>query len=177
MPMPSIVFLKTAVLLTAVLCASASVSSENFEFRFWPAPAARFDSRFVAMHDGPCGEVATARVQSMPKYSKHEPFAPERVFEIGPQGRVLHSWNIPVDSEPYALDKDDLLFSFNMTIYRVSATGLISREASPRKLRQPEPFDCRVPTAFHGSAYARCWRHVDVRNMRSRTLAYQGVCT
>ena len=108
MPPPLAAPLKMTFVFAAVLGTIPAWASETFEFRFWPAPAAKADPRFVATHDGPCGEVATARVQSMPKYSKREPFAPERVFEIDPHGRVLNGWNIPVDTEPYALDKSDL---------------------------------------------------------------------
>ena len=95
--------MKAVMVANALAGMNSSVSAETYEFRFWPAPSARKDPRFIEMHDGPCGQVATARVRTMPKYSSQEPLAPERVFEVDPRGKTLRSWNIPVDSKPYAL--------------------------------------------------------------------------
>jgi hypothetical protein len=168
---------KTVLLVTTVAWASSAASVETFEFRFWPAPSAKKDPRFLEMHEGPCGEVATARVRTMPKYSHLEPFAPERVFELDSVGKVLRSWNIPVDSEPLALDGNDLLFSFNATSYRVTTQGTVQRAPNEIKTTKAEPAQCTVPKAFQGSGYAGCWRHSDLRTKQLRLLVYQGVCT
>jgi hypothetical protein len=113
----------------------------------------------------------------MPKYSSQEPLAPERVFEVDPRGKTLRSWNIPVDSEPYAIDGNDLLFSFNAAMYRVTTQGAIQRAPNTLKATQAEPAECKIPSAFQGSAYARCWRHSELRTKQVRILAYQGICT
>jgi hypothetical protein len=165
------------LIAATVAWATGAASAETFEFRFWPAPSAKKDPRFLEMHEGPCGEVATARVQAMPKYSRLEPLAPEQVFELNSGGKVLRSWNIPVDGEPLALDGNDLLFSFNAANYRVTTQGVVQPVSNELKASQAEPAQCKMPKAFQGSAYAGCWRHSDLRTKRSRLLAYQGVCT
>ena len=168
----------SAVASVCLAVASANaVAAESFEFLFWPAPAAEADPRFIAMHEGPCGEVASARVQRMPIYSRLEPFAPEQVFELSDSGAVLRKWSIPVDTEPYALDANDLIFSYNSSLFRVTATGSIRRQLGRQPVPQPQTVACKIPAAFKNSTYANCWRHVDLRTNRTRTLAYLGTCT
>ena len=177
--MPELIerLLKTLMFTLAVGWAGSAASNETFDFQFWPAPAAQREQRFLEMHHGPCGEVATARVQFMPSYSNQEPFAPERVFEIDSKGKTFRTWNIPVEADPYALVKNVLLFSYNANIYRVTSQGRISKVKKPIKPIKPTLFNCKVPKAFHGSDYARCWRFVELGTNNVRLLVYQGVCT
>lgn len=113
----------------------------------------------------------------MPRYSKSEPLAPERVFELDTNSKVLRSWHIPVDSVPYAVQGNDLLFSFNDQIYRVSLQGKLGREATPPERGEPAAAQCRPLKEFQGSAYAQCWRYADLDSKQLRTLAFLGVCS
>jgi hypothetical protein len=149
----------------------------DFEFRFWPAPGARNDPRIVSMDDGPCGEVATARVPKMPNYAETEPFAPERVLELGSGGKILRRWAIPVDSTPYAVAGNDLFFTFDKTVYRVSLQGAVSLETSPPPADNAEEVECATPKEFLPSEYVGCWSFTDLRSKKPRVLAYEGVCS
>lgn len=91
--------LKLQIVFALALTSAGAFASE-FEFRFWAAPGVEKDPRFVRLDDGPCGQVVTARVNAMPRYSKTELFAPERVLELNGRGAVIRQWVIPVDSTP-----------------------------------------------------------------------------
>lgn len=151
----------------------------DFEFRFWPAPGAEKDPRFIRFDDGPCGQVATARVRTMPRYSKTALLAPERVLELNRRGEVIRQWDIPVDATPYALHGNDLLFAFSELSYRVSTSHVISelKGQAATQSPAPEPVQCVTPKEFEPSDYAGCWLFKDQRSGTKRLLAFEGVCT
>jgi hypothetical protein len=92
------------VIAPALLVALPSLAlGDTFEFSFWPPGPSFTDPRIVAIHEGPCGPVATARVERMPEHSKKEPLAPERVLELGSKGSVINQWRIPVDAQVLGL--------------------------------------------------------------------------
>lgn len=164
--------------LLLVVAASGACGAE-FEFRFWPAAGADKDPRFVRFDDGPCGQVATARVQSMPRYAKTALFVPERVLEINSRGEVVRRWVIPVDATPYALDGSSLIFEFKESLYQVTTARAISRlqvQANQRRA-EPESMQCAAPKEFLPSNYVACWQFKDRRSGSKRLLAFEGVCT
>jgi hypothetical protein len=162
-----------------LIVTAAGAMGADFEFRFWPAPGAEKDPRFIRFDDGPCGQVATARVRTMPRYSKAEIFAPERVLELNGRGEVIRQWGIPVDATPYALDGNDLLFAFSELSYRVSTTRVISelKGQTAKQSPAPEPVQCVTPKEFEPSDYVGCWQIKDRRSGNKRLLAFEGVCT
>jgi hypothetical protein len=166
---------RLAWMLLTVL-ASGAFGAE-FEFRFWPSPGAENDLRFVRMDDGPCGQVATARVSSMPRHSKTELFAPERVLELDARGAVIRQWVIPVDSTPHALAGNDLLFEFGESIYKVSTSRAISKLDGSPSVPEPSAVQCATPKEFGPSGYVGCWQFQDLRSCSRRLLAFEGVCT
>lgn len=162
-----------------LIVTAVGAMAADFEFRFWPAPGAEKDPRFIRFDDGPCGQVATARVRTMPRYSKTEIFAPERVLELNGRGEVIRQWVIPVDATPYALDGNELLFVFSELSYRVSTSRVISEhKGQPAKQSPaPEPVQCAKPKEFEPSDYVGCWQIKDQRSGNKRLLAFEGVCT
>jgi hypothetical protein len=162
-----------------LIVAAAGACGAEFELRFWPAPGADKDPRFVRFDDGPCGQVATARVKSMPRYSKTELFSPERVLELDSRGNVIRRWAIPVDATPYALDGSNLLFEFNESLFKVTASREISilQDQAVQPASEPEPMQCVTPKEFLPSDYVTCWQFKDRRSGRKRLLAFEGVCT
>lgn len=171
---------KSKLLAGLLLVITASCASgAEFEFRFWPAPGADKDPRFVGIDDGPCGQVATARVSSMPRYSKTELFTPERVLELNDRGNVIRQWVIPVDAALYALDGNNLLFTFSDSLYKVSTARAVSQVENRLSVPPPAPesVQCAVPKEFQPSDYASCWRFKDRRSGNKRLLAFEGVCT
>ena len=165
-------------ILVAVLFAFASLSkADTFEFRFWPPSPSFSDPRVTAIHEGPCGPVATARVERMPQHSSKEPLAPERVLEISPNGTVLSRWRIPVDALVLGVVGQELFFQFNSAVFRVGTDGAIAREALRSFPARSEVPTCNAGKHFSGSAYASCWRHRDAASGVSRLLAYEGPCT
>jgi len=162
-----------------LVVSAAGVMAADFEFRFWASPGADKDPRFIRFDDGPCGQVATARVRTMPRYSKTELFAPERVLELNGRGGVIRQWAIPVDATPYALDGNDLMFAFNESLYRVSTARVISEFKGQTAMQSPalEPVQCVTPKEFEPSDYVGCWKVKDRRSGKKRLLAFEGVCT
>jgi len=79
------------------------VGFASHTFLFWPKPGAENDPRVSVIEDGPCGEVATARVATIPLHGKDPALEPERVIERGPNGEVVNRWSTPVDSYPIAI--------------------------------------------------------------------------
>jgi hypothetical protein len=160
-------------LLSGLLMAAAASSAvgAEFEFRFWPAPGAEKDPRFVRMDDGPCGQVATARVKSIPPHSQAELFAPERVLELDARGVVIHRWVIPVDSTPYGLAGNDLLFEFSESIYKVSTSRTVSKLDSSPSVPAPLAVQCVTPKEFEPSGYVGCWQFQDLRSGSRRLVS------
>jgi len=179
LPMRSLQFHAKPMLGLVLAVAASGTLGAEFEFRFWPAPGVESDPRFVRIDDGPCGQVATARVRSMPRYSKTEMFAPERVLELNAQGKAIRQWAIPVDAAPYALAGNDLLFEFDESRYKVSTTRAVSKleERARAQATAPSAVQCVMPKEFGDSGYAGCWQFNDLRSGSKRVLAFEGVCT
>lgn len=169
---------KSLLGLLLTIAAFGAVGAE-FEFRFWPGPGAEKDSRFVDMDDHPCGQVATARVRSMPRYSKGGLFTPERVLELNTRGKVIRRWAIPVDATPYAIAGDELLFVDGESLYKVSTTLAVSKlKGHASKLQSTaSSVQCVAPREFAPSAFVGCWQFNDLRSGSKRVLAFEGVCS
>lgn len=166
------------LIASVLLAASPSLAfAEAFEFSFWPPTPSFTDRRIVAIHDGPCGPVATARVERMPEHSKREPLAPERVLELGPKGNVINEWRVPVDAKVLGLAGHQLFFSYNSQVFRVGTGGAIAREKVRSFSVPSQAQTCDASHHFNGSGYAACWRHRDGASGKVRLLAYEGPCT
>ncbi|MCC6537994.1 MAG: hypothetical protein IT162_10615 [Bryobacterales bacterium] len=68
------------------------------ELSFWPGKNAARDRRVVALRPHPCGEVAVARVSTLPKPGTRGPLEPEEAIELSNAGRIIQRWAMPVDA-------------------------------------------------------------------------------
>lgn len=169
-PLPSL----AALVLGA---AATVVQAEEFEFTFWPSKTAATAPRLVLIDAGPCGEIATAKVQRMPRYSKDEPFVPDRAFEVAPNGAVLRTWNVPVGAVPQALQGGALVFSYGQGTFSVTQSGSIAKAKGLSEAQRPQPAKCRLPAELRQSGFAGCWSVMDLAAKKRHVLAYEGVCT
>jgi hypothetical protein len=156
---------------------SVGATNAGYELSFWPTPSSTKDKRFVSESEHPCGTVVTARVKAMPRYSKLEPFQPERVFEIDRVGNVLRMWRIPVDATPIGIAGGMLRFSYYNSIYVVSLTGRLSKPNGSIKGAVASQADCGSFSEFGDSAYGSCWQFTDDSSKQSRVLAFEGACS
>ena len=155
----------------------ADATNTGYELTFRPTPLSNKDKRFVSESEHPCGTVVTARVQAMPRYSKLEPFQPERVFEIDLVGKVLRMWRIPVDATPIGISGSKLRFSYNNATYSVSLTGRLSKLDGGINDAVASQAECGTFSAFGDSVYGSCWQFTDDSSRRSRILAFEGTCS
>jgi hypothetical protein len=153
------------------------VVAQPYEFRFWTSSTTKADPRVVDVVSHPCGEVAEARVNALPRYSKNGSLIPERVFELGAEGKILRLWSMPVDSVPYALDGDSLLFAAGSQIYRVDTVGKVAEIVNPPTRVDPTPVKCKIPQTLLPSAYATCEQFTDLATGAKRVLSYEAVCS
>ena len=166
-----------AVVSSLLALVAPYCAAQTYEFRFWPPDTSSSDPRVISIEDGPCGPVATARVNRMPEHSSKEPLAPERVVELGPNGQVVNQWRIPVDAQVIGVSRSRLIFDFNGSAFSVATDGSIAKERKRSgSTASPVP-SCNTTPYFGESAYAACWRHQDAATGKSRLLAYEGVCT
>ncbi len=160
-----------------LLLCPGRVVAQPYEFRFWTSPNTKADPRVVDVVSHPCGEVAEARVDVLPRYSKDGALIPERVFEVGTAGKVLRLWSMPVDSVPYAIAGDDLLFRAGSQIYRVNTAGKVALIANPPPPVDPITVKCQIPQTLLPSDYATCGQFADLTTGSKRVLSYEAVCT
>src|SRR5438034_461337 len=74
--------------------------AQVYELDFWPGPNVGSDNRVIQLALHPCGEVAVARVTSLPRPEKGQTLEPELVLELAQNGAVLQRWSMPVDYTP-----------------------------------------------------------------------------
>ena len=166
-----------AAVCALVVLAAPYCAAQTYEFRFWPPDSSLSDPRVVAIDDGPCGPVATARVKRMPEHSPKEPLAPERVVELGRKGKVVNRWRIPVDAQVTGISRSRLTFEFNGAAFSVGTDGSIAKEKKQSPSTAAPLPSCITTPYFGESAYAACWRHQDAATGKSHLLVYEGVCT
>jgi hypothetical protein len=149
--------------LNAIILAGIAVAElPVYEFSFWPGADAKFDKRVVRLSMHPCGEVAIARVTSIPPLGKERTLQPEKVVEFSPEGKVLRRWAIPVDTLPISIQDNRLLIqlaSANPDRFWISMDGSIAAEKNQISTSKPNLTTCEnLAKEFVNSAYKRCWR-------------------
>lgn len=167
---------RMAVLLAAAY--TLACGAETFEFEFWPPDEELKDVRVMSFHEGPCGTVAKAKVSTMPQYSKAEPLAPERVFEVGVNGESISLWHIPVNAIVVGIAQSRVAFAYGGKTYSVGTDNSISQEDELPNLGELEVKPTCEPSRFFGeSAYSQCWIFRDRLSQKRRTLVYETPCT
>jgi hypothetical protein len=164
------------LLMTCALLAAGQVRSAQV-FSFWPGEGADRAPGFIELDDGPCGQIARARVSRLPS-SRGTALQSELAVEIDSRGRIIRRWPYPVNYLPVAVQGDQLLVTWGS-----SGEGLwITPEGRFSKARLPKSTEgelasCHLDSVFPGSAYAQCQRMPDRRTKRMRTIGYQAVCS
>jgi len=161
----------------------------GFYLEFWPGPKAQQSQK----DDHPCGEAVIAFVKSIP--SPSDPvMQSEEVFELGPSGKVIQRWWIPIDSTVAGIAGDEILITEELgpEVGIFTEAGLADRFSiqlaiSPRGRFRVVPVSASAPaTPFtcpsnrdlpHPSSYLGCWKFSDQRSQAERRLAYEAPCT
>jgi hypothetical protein len=167
-------------LLLAGLSAFASPSAlaaPSFELPFWPTPGVERDPRFVRTQEGACGDLALARVRSMPNPQLGDVFATDSAFELDARSRVRRTWLLPANAVPLAASGDRLLVQVDRTNYLISTRGSIEATTTIADLPASAEASCKMPAALRGSGYARCHKLPVIRGSGTVLLAFQGPCT
>lgn len=180
-----IVLLSVSCLSTIALTAMTVQGLPVYEFSFWPGADAKFDKRVVRVSPHPCGEVAIARVTSIPPFGNDRTLQPDKVVEFSPAGKVLRRWAIPVDTAPVGIRDNRLLIkTFGYPSYDdrvqfwIGVDGSIATENNPVSTSQPSRATCEnLGQEFKNSGYKQCWRYKDLTSGNSRILAYEGICS
>ncbi len=163
-----------AGLLTAAMLPAAS--APHYEFDFWPLDGAERDPRFVQKREGACGAVVVARVRSMPQ-KNDKALESEVVFELSRTSRILRSWRIPVNTSPAAVEGSSLVFLSGERTYKTTTGGTIAETKPLAPMTEISEVTCKMPKAFEGSAYARCWSVARIGGQSRAILAHQAPCT
>ncbi|MBL8212931.1 MAG: hypothetical protein JNK87_19605 [Bryobacterales bacterium] len=163
-------------LVALLLCWSSGLLSapDRIELSFWPGPGAAKDARTVRIVDHPCGEVAVARVATLPTNTKGT-LVPEIAEEVNARGGVIASWPMPVDSYPMAFRGAKLLLRASGLKLWVDRQGGVSRYAGQDSIPKASDVSCLRKPA--GNAYIVCQALPDLGSGRTRVLRYEAPCT
>jgi hypothetical protein len=151
--------------------------AQVYELDFWPGPNVGSDNRVIQLALHPCGEVAVARVTSLPRPEKGQTLEPELVLELAQNGAVLQRWSMPVDYTPIGIRGSQILVELRKSRLWLDLKDGIARAKDINIKGEPQPVKCETPKDFGNSAYAKCWRFRDLATGKPRTLAFQGVCS
>jgi hypothetical protein len=165
------------VCTTLVLCTTASAHGTTFKFNFWPTPGAEKDPRFLARHEGPCGDVVEAAVSKMPSPRSGDVLGTDIVYELSGGNRIVNTWHLPVDALPVATAGRELVFRYNARHYAVTTAGSIRQLSQLPRLANETEVKCKMPAALRRSGYARCAAFPRLGKVSRSVLAYQGPCT
>ena len=177
--MTEILNMRISALILVGTCTAAS--AQSVEVPLWPGPGVEKDVRVISInHDGPCGPVAFARITKLPSPNTKGPLQSERVVELSSLGTVLRTWPKPVDYDVLGIVGTQLLvapYGDKSSGLLVANTGRFSVTVPPTDRPSPTLYQCpRIPT-FGNSAYVRCHEIKDLKNKKTRRLAYDGPCT
>ena len=170
---------RSCMLLCVVLVLSATASAQvaTFRFNFWPTPGVEEDPRFVARHEGACGDVVEALVSKMPAPTSGDALGADVAYELSRRNRVINTWHLPVNALPVATAGRELIFRYNGGHYAVDTKGNIRQLGELPTLPDEAEVKCQLPQALRGSGYARCAAFPQLGKATKSVLAYQGPCT
>jgi hypothetical protein len=166
-----------AGLLLALLTCAAAHADEQYEFAFWPTPASAAHPNFVRAQEGACGDLAVARVRTMPDALSSKIFVADAVYELGPANKVLRRWSLPANTLPVAVDGSELLFAEGDKYFGVNPKGKIRRRDLADRPELSTEAKCTLPPALRKSAFGRCHAFPRVGSAKKALLAFNGPCT
>jgi hypothetical protein len=171
-------FLLHLLLMGLSSFASAAVlAAPTYELPFWPTAGFDRDPRFVRTQEGACGELAVARVRSMPNPRAGDVFATDSAFELDSQSNVRRTWLLPANAIPIAANGNRLLVQVEGVHYFISTRGSIDPAKPFVAMPAGAEVACKVPAALRDSGYARCHKLPVVGGSGTVVLAFQGPCT
>ena len=166
-----------ALLALAISTVGGARANEQYEFAFWPTPASAAHPDYVRAQEGACGDLAVARVRTMPDALSSKEFGSDAVYELGLTNRILRRWSLPANTWPVAVEGSELLFAEGGKYFSVNPEGKIR----PRKLEaKPEwstEAKCKLPPALQRSEFGRCHAFPRVDSSKKALLALNGPCT
>jgi hypothetical protein len=123
------------------------------------------------------GEVVIARVASMPP--DDGVLASDRIHELSPDGALIGTWLVPLESDPIAIAGDTL----TVRVFHVGEQRAYALDHDGRITEVPLALPAQDPTTIcptdplPESGYRQCARLHDSVTRLERLLAYEGPCT
>ena len=161
--------------------ASSQETAQNpgMELPFWAGSEVETDPRVIEVyeHHACSGQVAVARVTSMPEYSDAV-LEPELALELSSSGSVIRQWTFPIDASVIGVKRDRLIVPWGReTALSISDSGQFEEVARPKEEGVEQWVSCPEIPVFEGSAYLGCFEFKDLASRETRLIAYQGPCT
>jgi hypothetical protein len=165
--------------IVLIFSVSASFAAEkSFEFSFWTSPATKSDKRVNNISEHPCGEVAIAKVERLPKYSKTGALIPELVYEVNPlTNKVLRKWSMPVDGYLVAVQGDAIYVGYYQKTYRINLNRNVTLVESFPEQVNPHEVQCHIPNPIYPADYLSCLSYNDLSSGKPRIMSYEMVCS
>ncbi len=155
----------------------AAAQSRSFEFSFWPGKNARRDPRFRRMEEGPCGEVAKAKVSTVPSVNRNGALVAEEVLEINSSGQILRRWRIPIDTHVLAFRSNWLIFGHWSGLYQVDLQGRLARYSGPQPTGKSDYVSCEGLPKQLVHETTVCHFLPDLATGQRRRISYDPPCT
>ena len=171
--------LRLGLLLVAAGSASAGAQRIEADFVAGPRIAVWTDAVERGGDWGCSGEVVKASIDRMPD---PEVMSGDDIHELDVQGRVLRTWQVPLEADPLGIAGERLIVRLTRTagdpVVSVDAQGELRRVASPAALPESAYAKCPANPALPVSAFRWC---VSLPDQAAPNLvhliAYEGPCT
>ena len=158
---------------------SVLYSGPSTALHFWAGSEVETDPRVIEVyeHHACSGQVAVARVTSMPEHSDAV-LQPELALELSPSGSVIRQWTFPIDVSVIGVEGDRLIVPKGTeTALSIVDSGQFEEVARPEKDELGEWVSCPEISIFGDSAYLRCFEFKDLASGKTRLIAYNAPCT
>ncbi len=166
-----------ALLVLALPLYSFAHANEKYEFAFWPTPASATHPDYVRAQEGACGDLAVARVRTMPDALSSKDFGTDAVYELGPTNTILRRWSLPANTWPVAVDGIELIFAEGGKYFSVDPEGKIRLKILEAKPEWSTEAKCKLPPALLKSEFGRCHAFPRIGTSKKALLALNGPCT
>ena len=163
-----------------------TVQNPGMVLHFWAGSEAETDPRVIEVyeHHACSGQVAVARVTSMPEYSDSDAvLQPELALELSSSGSVIRQWRFPTDYSVLGVEGDRLIVPRGSgAALSIAESGQFEEVARPKKAEHGALRSCPEISNFEdsmylSSAYLRCFEFKDLASGETRLIAYQTPCT
>ena len=166
-----------------------TVQNPGMVLHFWAGSEAESDPRVIEVYEHRLcsGQVAVARVTSMPEYTDAV-LQPELALELSSSGSVIRQWRFPTDYSVLGVERDRLIVPRGSgAALSIVESGQFEEVARPKKAEHGTGRSCpeisnfedsvSLSSAYLNSAYLRCFEFKDLASGETRLIAYQTPCT